>query len=68
MAHLGPDNKVTGRERERPGLGFHFYWGQGWGPRVLWAHSLLVNLEHKSGNLKCGKKKNQEDQMVSYQN
>lgn len=27
-------------------------------PRVLWAHSLLVNLKQKSMNLKCGKRKN----------
>ena len=42
-------------QRDRVGLGFCFYWCRRWGP---WAHSLLVNLKHKSRNLKWrGKKK-----------
>lgn len=36
-------------ERDPLGLGFCFYWGWGWGPRVLWAHSLLVNLNLRVG-------------------
>ena len=35
------------------GLGFSFCWGGGWGPAVLWVHSILVNLKHTSQNLKC---------------
>lgn len=45
------------KERECRGQEF-FYWGQGWEPKVLQAHSLLVNLKHNSRNLKHGKRKN----------
>ena len=46
------------RERDR----VHGPWallllGSRVGPRVLWAHYLLVNLQHGSGNLKHGKRK-----------
>lgn len=40
------------RKKECTGLGLCFYWGWEWGPRILWSHSSLVNLKHKSGNLK----------------
>ena len=56
-AYLGPKSKAMG-ERESTGLGFCFYWGLGWGPRVSQAHSLLVNLKHKSRNLRHEKRKN----------
>ena len=36
-----------------------FYLGPVWGPRVLKAHSLLVNLKDKSRNLKHRKKQKQ---------
>ena len=44
-------------ERLRTVLGFCFYRGWGWEPRVSWAHSLLVNLKYQSGNLQQGRKK-----------
>lgn len=50
------------------GLEFCFYCDQGWGPRVLWAHSLLGNVKYKSRDLKYRKRKIQVAQMVSYQN
>lgn len=37
------------------GMGLCFYWGPGSAPRILWAHSTLVNLKHESRNLKPGK-------------
>lgn len=52
-AHLEPLHEVMGRERESKGLGFCFYWGQGWEPWVSQAHSSLANLKLMSGNLKC---------------
>ena len=43
--------------------------GEGWRPWVLQAHSLLVNLKHKSVNLRVGRgTKKQEAQMVSNRN
>lgn len=45
------------RQREHISLGFRFYWGWGWWPRVLQADSILLNLKHNSGNLKCWKRK-----------
>ena len=36
---------------------FCFYWCWGWGPTVLKAYSLLMNLKHKRGILKCEKRK-----------
>lgn len=32
-------------------------WGPGWGPKVLRAHSLLVNLKRKTGDLNHGRRK-----------
>ena len=46
-----------GKGREN-GLGFCSYWSAGWRPRVSRAHSLLVNLKYRSGNLQYGKRKN----------
>ena len=53
------------REKACVSLGFCFYWGQGWGPRFLRAHSLLVNLKHKDRNLKHGKRKNKLPKQLS---
>lgn len=39
------------------GLGFCFYLGVGWGPKGSWFYSLLVDLKHKSRNLKYRKRK-----------
>lgn len=52
----GAHSEVLGRVRVCPGLGF---WpAGGWGAaRVLQAHSLVVSLKHKSGNLQCGNRK-----------
>ena len=57
-AHLKPHSKVTSREieRERTHRGFCFDW----------AHSLLVNVKHKSGNLKHRKREKQVARNVSY--
>lgn len=54
-------------ERE-PTLGSAFTGVKGGGPRVLQAHSLLMNLKHKSKNLKLGEREKKVVQMVSYQN
>ena len=45
-------------ETECTGLGFCFYWGLGWGPRISWAHSLLVNFTQKSKNFRHVERKN----------
>ena len=47
-------------ERERAGTWGSAFIGvpRGWEPRGSPAHSLLVNLKHKSGNLKLRKRKN----------
>lgn len=37
-------------ERQCGPAGLCLCWGQGWGPGVSWAHSLLASLKHKSGN------------------
>ena len=61
-AHRGPHSKDAGGERETGrvrGPGFLLLLGSAWGPRVSWAHSLLLNLKHKSGNLKCRERKKQ---------
>lgn len=39
------------------GLGGLFYWAREKGPKVSRAHSFLENLNHKSENLKLGKRK-----------
>ena len=39
------------------GLGFCFFSGQGWEPRVSRAQSLMVNLKHKRGNFKVWEEK-----------
>lgn len=68
---LAEREREGAREREPASkhLDFFLYPDQGREPRVSWAHSLLVNLKHKSGNLKRGKrKKKQMARMVSYQN
>lgn len=49
------------KERRRESLGFCFYWGPGWGPKVSRAHSL----KQDSRNLRRNK---QVAQMVSYWN
>lgn len=56
-------------ERE-PTRGFAFTGVKGGGPRVLQAHSLLMNLKRKSKNLKLGERERKKKvvQMVSYQN
>lgn len=63
---------VEGRERKRVSAGeyqmFCFYWRWRWGPRVSWALSLLENLKHNRGSLKCREGKRQVTQVVSYQN
>ena len=43
-----------GGEQEYRDLGFDFFCGQESEPRVLWVHSLLMNLQHKMG--RCGGK------------
>ena len=46
-----------------------FYWDwEGGGVGFQWAHSLLVNLKYKKGNLKPGKKRKHLAEMVSYWN
>lgn len=46
------------REQEKAhGPGALFYWGQGWGPWGLQAHSLLVDL-------KCGREKNEQSSRI----
>lgn len=48
IAHLGPYNKVKGREKERAqGPKFCFNWSRGWWSRFLCVHSLLMNLNHR---------------------
>lgn len=44
MARLGPQSEDMGRKRAGGGSspGVVFYWGQGWGARVLQVYSLLV--------------------------
>lgn len=56
---LAEREREGAREREPASkhLDFFLYPDQGREPRVSWAHSLLVNLKHKSGNLKRGKRK-----------
>lgn len=57
------------RERQRyvcTGLGFCCYWGWGWGTRVLCPCSLLVDLKHKIGNLKCMDRKKLAALIVHY--
>lgn len=51
MACLGPHSKVTGTERKREiqTWGCAFIEVDGWVPRILQIHSLLVNLKHKRG-------------------
>lgn len=64
-AHMGPHSEVTGRETEGECT---WAWGSaftGWGPRVLWTYSLLVNVSHKSGNLNMEREKTVA-QMVTY--
>lgn len=56
---LGPNRQVSGR-RSFVGQRFLFHWGQGWGPRISWAHTSLVNLKHQ---VLRGK-----NQVVSYRN
>lgn len=60
-AQLGPEGRSTGRERERePATGWDSaFLGSRVGPRVLRAHSLWVNLKHKSGDLKHREEKRQ---------
>jgi len=55
-------------ERDGTGLGFCFLGGRGWGPGLLRAPSLLVNLKHKSRNVKLGDEENQGAQMISFRN
>ena len=56
---LAEREREGAREREPASkhLDFFLYPDQGREPRVSWAHSLLVNLKHKSGNFKLGKQK-----------
>lgn len=50
----------VGRERERASTGWDSaFLGSRVGPRVLRAHSLWVNLKHKSGDLKHREEKRQ---------
>ena len=35
-------------------------------PRVPWVHSVLINLNHRSGNQSAGREKHVVDQMASY--
>lgn len=54
VVYLRPHGKLLverEREREYSGLWLYFYWGKVSGPRVLRAHSSLVNLNYKSGSL-----------------
>ena len=48
---------LRGRERRGSTLDFCFYWGPGWGPKILQAHYLLVNLRQNSWYLKNKKSK-----------
>ena len=57
--------KITGRDKEGVSLGFCFYRDGSRKPRVLRALSLLATLKHKSGNLKCRKRKKQRVQVDS---
>ena len=62
MAHLGPHREFACTEKEKEsmhGLGFCFYWVQCREPRISRALFLLVNLKHKSGNIKHEKRKKQ---------
>lgn len=59
MARLGSYNEVVERERERKhGLEVLLLLGLKMGlSRVLWVHSSLVNLKHKSNNYSMGREK-----------
>ena len=66
MAHLGPHSEVTGRKTWAWVLLLD--WGLEWRFMVLWAHSLLMNLKYKNGNLRnrkrtTTKKGNPNDQL-----
>lgn len=50
-AYLGPHSEVAGAEGKSMGLGFCFYRGPGYGPRVSQAYSVLVNLKHKKSQI-----------------
>ena len=53
VAHLGPHSEVAGVKRESALTDppFCLYWGWKWEPGISQAHSLLVNLNRKIGNL-----------------
>lgn len=57
MKLLGARQRESKKEREYTGLKLCFYWGREWGPRGLRAHSSLVNLNYKSGNLSSRKER-----------
>lgn len=69
-AHGGRGNWRQDSYSEKRLEGFCFYWHQGLRARVLWAHSLLVNLkpQRKSENLTYEKKQKQKQKQTDKQN